>query len=124
MSSAAQAIGSGGARVGMDPDRESWTKLRLKHWVSSLVGRRRHHFSVARSDAHRSSHAPKWWKIRLFYGIATDLRRRGPYYWSDWKDAWDYRVVPATVYMYFAKYGRLFFLHLTLFIPWASVPLS
>ena len=23
---------------------------------------------------------------------------------SDWTDAWDYRVVPATVYMYFAKY--------------------
>lgn len=45
-----------------------------------------------------------WWKIRLFHGIANDLRRRAPYYLSDWLDAWDYRVVPATVYMYFAKY--------------------
>ena len=44
-----------------------------------------------------------WWKIRLFHGIANDLRRRAPYYLSDWLDAWDYRVVPATVYMYFAK---------------------
>ena len=26
-----------------------------------------------------------------------------PYYVSDWVDAWDYRVVPATVYMYFAN---------------------
>jgi hypothetical protein len=33
------------------------------------------------------------------------VRRRAPYYWSDWADAWDYRVVPATVYMYFAKYA-------------------
>ncbi|KAK5627158.1 hypothetical protein RRF57_002874 [Xylaria bambusicola] len=28
---------------------------------------------------------------------------RAPYYWSDWIDAWDYRVIPATVYMYFAN---------------------
>jgi hypothetical protein len=48
--------------------------------------------------------APQWWKIRLFRGMINDVRRRAPYYWSDWKDAWDYRVVPATVYMYFAKY--------------------
>jgi boron transporter len=48
----------------------------------------------------------KWWKIRLFRGMVNDVRRRAPYYWSDWKDAWDYRVVPATVYMYFAKYDR------------------
>lgn len=34
----------------------------------------------------------------------NDIRRRAPFYWSDFKDAWDYRVVPATVYMYFAKY--------------------
>jgi len=45
----------------------------------------------------------RWWKIRLFRGMVDDLRRRAPYYGSDWTDAWDYRVVPATVYMYFAK---------------------
>ncbi|KAI4262478.1 MAG: hypothetical protein L6R42_002349 [Xanthoria sp. 1 TBL-2021] len=42
---------------------------------------------------------PTWWKIHLFRGMANDLKRRAPYYWSDWKDAWDYRVVPATVYI-------------------------
>jgi hypothetical protein len=36
--------------------------------------------------------------------MINDVRRRLPFYWSDWVDAWDYRVVPATVYMYFAKY--------------------
>jgi HCO3- transporter family len=46
----------------------------------------------------------KWWKVRLFHGMINDVRRRAPYYWSDWADAWDYRVVPATIYMYFAKY--------------------
>jgi len=51
----------------------------------------------------RSEHVPKWWKIRLFRGMINDVRRRAPFYWSDWVDAWDYRVVPATVYMYFAK---------------------
>ncbi|KAL8759669.1 MAG: hypothetical protein Q9199_000630 [Rusavskia elegans] len=42
---------------------------------------------------------PTWWKIILFRGMANDLKRRAPYYWSDWKDARDYRVVPATVYI-------------------------
>ncbi|KIW14735.1 hypothetical protein PV08_07519 [Exophiala spinifera] len=53
----------------------------------------------------RSSHrrTPKWYKIRWFRGMISDVKRRAPYYWSDWKDAWDYRVVPATVYMYFAN---------------------
>lgn len=37
--------------------------------------------------------------------MIDDVKRRGPYYWSDWADAWDYRVVPATIYMYFAKYA-------------------
>ncbi|KIW62697.1 hypothetical protein PV04_10844 [Phialophora macrospora] len=53
----------------------------------------------------RSSHrrTPEWYKIRWFKGITDDIKRRAPYYWSDWKDAWDYRVIPATVYMYFAN---------------------
>ncbi|KAK2867881.1 hypothetical protein FQN49_003384 [Arthroderma sp. PD_2] len=45
----------------------------------------------------------KWWNIRFFHGMKNDIKRRAPYYWSDWRDAWDYRVVPATVYMYFAN---------------------
>jgi MFS superfamily sulfate permease-like transporter len=35
--------------------------------------------------------------------MANDLRQRAPYYLGDWTDAWDYRVVPATIYMYFAN---------------------
>jgi len=56
----------------------------------------------------RSKHVPKCWKIWLLRGMINDVRRRAPFYWSDWVDAWDYRVVPATVYMYFAKYELLF----------------
>ncbi|KAL2394466.1 hypothetical protein ABEF95_000113, partial [Exophiala dermatitidis] len=48
-------------------------------------------------------HTSKWYKVRWFRGMIDDVKRRAPYYWSDWKDAWDYRVVPATVYMYFAN---------------------
>ncbi|CAM1508263.1 Fc.00g051110.m01.CDS01 [Cosmosporella sp. VM-42] len=44
-----------------------------------------------------------WWTVHLFRGMVNDVRRRAPYYVSDWLDAWDYRVVPATVYMYFAN---------------------
>ncbi|CAK7240018.1 MAG: hypothetical protein STHCBS139747_001453 [Sporothrix thermara] len=50
----------------------------------------------------RGRHAA-WWKVHLFRGMANDVRRRAPYYLSDWVDAWDYRVVPATIYMYFAN---------------------
>jgi len=51
----------------------------------------------------RTARQSVWRTTRLFSGMSNDIRRRAPYYWSDWKDAWDYRVVPATVYMYFAN---------------------
>lgn len=60
--------------------------------------------TAAPSQAGSHPQASNWWKIRLFRGMINDVRRRAPYYWSDWVDAWDYRVIPATVYMYFAKY--------------------
>lgn len=41
----------------------------------------------------------KWYKIHYFRGMVNDVRRRAPYYASDWTDAWGYRVVPATVYI-------------------------
>lgn len=44
-----------------------------------------------------------WWSIHPFRGMVNDVRRRAPYYVSDWLDAWDYRVVPATIFMYFAN---------------------
>ncbi|KAI1341990.1 HCO3 transporter family-domain-containing protein [Xylariaceae sp. FL0016] len=59
--------------------------------------------TVTRQRSRASSKRPRWWKIHLFRGIVNDLRRRAPFYWSDWVDAWDYRVVPATIYMYFAN---------------------
>lgn len=64
---------------------------------------------ISRTSTNRSKkRQPQWWKIRLFRGMIEDVKRRAPYYWSDWKDAWNYRVVPATTYMYFAKYGSSF----------------
>jgi hypothetical protein len=53
-----------------------------------------------RTSTRSKRREPKWFKIRLFQGMIADIKRRAPYYWSDWRDAWDYRVVPATVYMY------------------------
>lgn len=35
--------------------------------------------------------------------MINDVRRRAPYYASDWTDAWDYRVIPSTVYMFCAN---------------------
>ncbi|KAH0835696.1 HCO3 transporter family-domain-containing protein [Lanmaoa asiatica] len=36
-------------------------------------------------------------------GIFQDIRARAPWYPSDWSDAWNYRVVPATVLIFFAN---------------------
>ncbi|KAI5287994.1 hypothetical protein KEM54_005559 [Ascosphaera aggregata] len=55
------------------------------------------------SGQRRGGNQPEWWKIHLFRGMWNDVRRRAPYYLSDWLDAWNYRVVPATIYMYFAN---------------------
>ena len=61
------------------------------------------------SDYHGSSTSTpaKWWKVHLFRGMIQDIKRRAPYYWSDWTDAWDYRVVPATVYILQSKSGMI-----------------
>lgn len=36
-------------------------------------------------------------------GIWLDLKDKIPLYWSDWKDSWDYRVVPAALDTYFSN---------------------
>ncbi|OAX30776.1 hypothetical protein K503DRAFT_870882, partial [Rhizopogon vinicolor AM-OR11-026] len=36
-------------------------------------------------------------------GIILDVRARTPWYLSDWTDAWNYRVVPATALIFFAN---------------------
>ncbi|OCH91093.1 hypothetical protein OBBRIDRAFT_729449 [Obba rivulosa] len=47
---------------------------------------------------------PKWMRgIPLFRGIVHDIRSRAPYYISDWTDAWNYRVIPAIVLIFFAN---------------------
>ncbi|GJE91934.1 anion exchanging protein [Phanerochaete sordida] len=41
--------------------------------------------------------------VRIGTGIVHDIRRRAPYYVSDWTDAWNYRVIPAVVLIFFAN---------------------
>lgn len=36
-------------------------------------------------------------------GIWLDLKDRLPLYWSDWRDSWDYRVIPAVLDTYFSN---------------------
>ncbi|OBZ71230.1 hypothetical protein A0H81_08573 [Grifola frondosa] len=52
----------------------------------------------------RSNKTRTWFQdIRIGSGIIRDFRSRLPYYASDWTDAWNYRVVPAIVLIFFAK---------------------
>ena len=60
---------------------------------------RPHDRNIARHT--RSSWIPS---IYLGSGIIRDIRARAPYYASDWKDAWNYRVIPAIVLIFFAKF--------------------
>ncbi|KAL7414672.1 HCO3 transporter family-domain-containing protein [Mrakia frigida] len=36
-------------------------------------------------------------------GIWRDIQGRAPFYLSDWTDAWNYRVLPATAFVFFAN---------------------
>ncbi|MCJ1389555.1 hypothetical protein MMC18_002412 [Xylographa bjoerkii] len=75
------------------------TRSRLQHDSQEILSREVSHATIDTSTTRQKS----WWKARLFRGMINDVKRRAPFYWSDWSDAWDYRVVPATVYMYFAN---------------------
>lgn len=47
---------------------------------------------------------PNWIRsTKLGSGILNDIRSRAPYYKSDWTDAWNYRVIPATTLIFFSK---------------------
>lgn len=39
----------------------------------------------------------------LGYGIYNDIRTRLPYYKSDFQDAWNYRVIPSTIFIFFTN---------------------
>ena len=102
------ASGSGSVSVSVPGSTATVPGLttRTSSMAANGLGKNRSRDSAprSRSGSTTTAHAaPKWWKIRPFRGMISDVRRRAPYYWSDWKDALDYRVVPATVYMYFAK---------------------
>ncbi|KAL1744076.1 HCO3 transporter family-domain-containing protein [Schizophyllum fasciatum] len=63
---------------------------------------------VERSAAPSSAtlHSSKGWLHRLRslgLGIRRDIRARAPYYWSDWRDAYNYRIIPATALIFFAN---------------------
>ena len=44
-----------------------------------------------------------WLPVNVGAGILRDIRARAPWYWSDWTDAWNYRVIPATALILFSK---------------------
>ncbi|KAF9700925.1 hypothetical protein EKO04_000012 [Ascochyta lentis] len=84
----------------MSPDGPMTTQRRPRRTTPPLHGDDASH---ARTRDGKSKSRDAWWKTRLFSGMVNDVKRRVPFYWSDYADAWDYRVVPATVYMYFAN---------------------
>jgi hypothetical protein len=84
--------------VGPTPASGSMTgveKSPKSSWSASDTGKR---------PAEVAKEAISWMQnIRLGRGIIMDLRARAPWYRSDWTDAWNYRVLPATALIFFAK---------------------
>jgi hypothetical protein len=62
---------------------------------SHIAGRRKD-----KDEENMSGKRKQAWYIRWIKGwgsgMRNDISNRLPYYWSDWTDAWNYRVVPAT----------------------------
>ncbi|KAI0330812.1 anion exchanging protein [Cubamyces sp. BRFM 1775] len=63
--------------------------------------------SISRSPSatlcRRDRTLPPWVPTFVGRGIVRDIRARAPHYISDWTDAWNYRVVPAIVLIFFAN---------------------
>ena len=58
------------------------------------------------SDPYRWDNLHGWKSYRLlrpFRGIYHDIKRRAPYYWSDWVDGLNYRTMAATVRITFVN---------------------
>ena len=54
-------------------------------------------------DAAPASPAAKKFDFTPFLGIRADLKRRAPYYLSDWTDGWHPKVLAATAFMVFTS---------------------
>ena len=66
---------------------------------SRINGHGRSRKDDSRSDSSRRGRRQAWyirWIKSWGSGMMNDIRHRLPYYGSDWTDAWNYRVVPAT----------------------------
>ncbi|KAH9922606.1 anion exchanging protein [Fomitopsis serialis] len=84
-SGAQQAVGKGHAQNSTPVSRSPSATLRL-------------------NESNTSNDLPRW--IRRLWigsGMICDVRARAPYYISDWTDAWNYRVIPAIVLIFFAN---------------------
>ncbi|PCH40371.1 hypothetical protein WOLCODRAFT_136829 [Wolfiporia cocos MD-104 SS10] len=73
--------------------------------MSSTPGSRSPSATLRMNDVDKPQRSPRWgyglhW---IGSGIIRDIRSRAPYYISDWTDAWNYRVVPAIVLIFFAN---------------------
>jgi hypothetical protein len=74
-----------------DMDREARAESRGAYGKEESRGRRKE----------------RWWEIGLGRGMYWDIKRRAPYYLSDWTDAWNYRVVPSTLVSVLAVCGYM-----------------
>ncbi|KAL1408759.1 hypothetical protein Q8F55_005572 [Vanrija albida] len=59
--------------------------------------------SLERQESHGHNPRMKVSSWVPFYGMARDIRARIPWYASDWTDAWNYRVIPSTWFIFFAN---------------------
>lgn len=79
--------------------RDTYDITERERTVEDVAGRRvqiDEQTSVVRRSSRR-------WRSWPGAGIYLDIKARAPWYWSDWKDAWNYRVLPATALIFFSN---------------------
>ncbi|BEI93712.1 uncharacterized protein CcaverHIS019_0601710 [Cutaneotrichosporon cavernicola] len=61
------------------------------------------HPTTSRPGPHIPDQNDKGSRWIPFSGMWRDISHRAPYYRSDWTDAWNYRVIPSTWFIFFAN---------------------
>ncbi|WWC92161.1 uncharacterized protein L201_007115 [Kwoniella dendrophila CBS 6074] len=90
----------------LPPNNPPEPPLTLLHSTTSPITPYRslsHHQTDLESDEKAKKGRGKWYKVKLGYGMYNDIKNRLPWYLSDWTDAWNYRVIPSTWFIFFAN---------------------
>ncbi|WVQ70756.1 hypothetical protein IAR50_000278 [Cryptococcus sp. DSM 104548] len=84
----------------LPPSNPPEPPLTLLHPSQSYPASPRDEYAGHHDDSKQDN---RTWISWLGRGMRRDVMNRLPWYWSDWADAWNYRVIPSTWFIFFAN---------------------